>query len=91
MPRACHHSAVLFFNISVPQSDKLMLLTNRLTLLLLELIGLLKSKSIGPSINRFFCLKDPQVGLSPHPDGRKPSQFYVSFILGFALRDSFRF
>lgn len=30
MPRACHHSAVLFLNISAPQSNKLMPLTDRL-------------------------------------------------------------
>lgn len=66
MPRACHHSAVLFYNISVPQLNKLMLLTDRLALFDVESIGLLKSKSVSPSINGFFCLKDLQVGLSPH-------------------------
>lgn len=66
MPRACHHSAAMFLNISVPQSNRLMLLTGRLTLLDVESIDLLKSKSISPSINWFSCLKDPQVGLSPY-------------------------
>ncbi len=53
-------------NISVPQSNRLMLLTDRLTLFDVESIDLLKSKSVSPSINWFFCLKDPEVGLSPH-------------------------
>lgn len=56
VPRACHHSAVLFLNSSVPQSNKLMLLTHRLTLFDVESIGLLKSKSISPSINWVLCL-----------------------------------
>lgn len=64
MPRACHHSAGLFLNISEPQSNKLMLLADWLTIFHAESIGLLESKSISPSINCFFCLADPQVVLS---------------------------
>ena len=92
VPRACHHSAGLFLNTLEPQSNKLMLLTDRLTLFDVESIGLLKSESISPSINRVFCLPDPQVVLSPHVQMEKePSRFHVSFILGFAPRDSFWF
>lgn len=93
VPCACHHSAVLFMNISVPQSNKLMLLINRLTLSDVESIGLLKNKSISPSINSFFCLKDFQVGLSSHVqmEGNQVSfVFPLSWVLHWGIHFDFR-
>lgn len=89
-------SRVVFWTFSVPQSNKLMPLTDGLTVCDVESIGLLKSESIGPSMNCVFfffsCFTDLQVVLSPHVQMEENQvRRHVSFISGFALRDSFWF
>lgn len=57
----CHVPVIIqqcrFLNFFVPQSNKLMLLTDRLILFDVESIDLLRSKSISLTINRFSVFK----------------------------------